>query len=46
MSNREIATALDLSIRTIERHVSNIYNKIDAHSRVDATAFAIRHALI
>ena len=42
MSNREIASALDLSIRTVERHVSNIYDKIGVHNRVDATAFAIR----
>ena len=46
MSNRELAAALDLSIRTIERHVSNIYFKIDAHNRVDATAFAIRHDIV
>ena len=46
MSNREMATALDLSIRTIERHVSNIYIKIDAHNRVDATAFAISYELV
>ena len=46
MSNREIASALDRSIRTIERHVSNIHNKIDAHNRVDATAFAIRHGIV
>ncbi len=45
MSNREIASALGLSIRTIERHVSNIYDKIGVHNRVDATAFAIRQHL-
>ena len=44
-SNREVADALYLSVRTVERHIENIYRKIDAHSRADATAFALRHGL-
>ncbi|MEA2619754.1 MAG: hypothetical protein QOC97_527, partial [Chloroflexota bacterium] len=45
MSNAEIAASLGLSVNTIERHVSNVYRKIDARGRADATAFAIRHGL-
>ena len=45
-SNREIAEALFLSPRTVERHIANIYLKIDAHSRAVATAYAFRHGLI
>lgn len=44
-SNGQIAARLDRSINTIERHVANIYRKIDARGRADATAFAIRHNL-
>lgn len=44
-SDREIAEQLVLSVRTVGRHVTNIYNKIGAHSRADATAYAIRHGI-
>ncbi len=44
-SNRQIAEALYLSPRTAERHVANIYLKIGAHSKAEATAYALRHAL-
>lgn len=42
-SNREIAGDLFLSPRTVERHIANIYVKIDAHSKADATAYALRN---
>jgi DNA-binding CsgD family transcriptional regulator len=45
-SNREIADALVLSVRTVERHITNIYGKIGARGRADATAFAIAHGLV
>ena len=38
--NREIAAALGLSVRTVERHIHNLYRKIDARGRADATAYA------
>jgi pimeloyl-ACP methyl ester carboxylesterase/DNA-binding CsgD family transcriptional regulator len=41
-SNGQIAATLGLSINTVERHVSNLYRKIDARGRADATAWAIR----
>ena len=44
-SNREMAAALCRSERTVERHLENIYRKIDAHNRADATAYAFRHRL-
>lgn len=44
-SNGEIAATLGLSINTVERHLSNIYRKIDARGRADATAYAIRRGL-
>jgi DNA-binding CsgD family transcriptional regulator len=45
-SNAEIAAELVLSIRTVERHISNIYGKTNSHNRVDAAAFAFIHGLI
>jgi class 3 adenylate cyclase/CheY-like chemotaxis protein len=45
MSSREIGNHLVLSVRTVERHVANIYAKIGAHGRADATAWAIRNGI-
>ena len=45
-SNRAIAVELRISERTVERHVSNIFNKLDVASRAAATAYAYRHQLI
>ena len=44
-TNASIAHRLALTVHTVERHVVNIYRKIDARGRADATAFAIRHGL-
>ena len=43
-TNQGIATALVLSLRTVERHTSNLYSKLGVHSRAQALAFALRHA--
>jgi DNA-binding NarL/FixJ family response regulator len=44
-SNREIAAALSVSERTVERHLENTYRKVGARNRADAAAYAIRHNL-
>ncbi len=44
-TSREIAEELSLSIRTVGRHITNIYTKIGARTRADATAYAIRHRI-
>jgi len=44
-SNREIAAALFLSPRTVQRHVANAYLKIGAHNKADATAYVLKHHL-
>jgi DNA-binding CsgD family transcriptional regulator len=45
-TNREIAAALVLSDRTIDRHVSNIFAKLRVSSRAAATAAAFEHRLL
>ncbi len=44
-SNREMAAALFLSPRTVERHIANIYLKLDVHNKAEATAYARQHRL-
>ena len=44
-SNREIADELFVSARTVERHIANIFGKIEVHSRTQATAYAFAHDL-
>lgn len=44
-SNAEIAHRLGLSIHTVERHAANLYRKIGARGRADATAYAIRRGI-
>jgi DNA-binding NarL/FixJ family response regulator len=44
-TNREIATTLVLSPRTVERHIANVYAKLGARNRAGVTAYAVRHGL-
>ena len=45
-TNKSIAAQLVLSERTVERHVSNIFVKLDVSSRAAATAFAYEHEIV
>lgn len=45
-TNKAIAEELHLSEKTIDRHASNIFNKLDVPSRAAATAYAYKHNLI
>ncbi len=44
-SNPDIARVLVLSPKTVERHVSNIFTKLDVSSRTAAAAYAHEHGL-
>lgn len=46
MFNKEIATTLNISERTVKNHISNIFKKIDVADRTQAAVFAIRYELI
>ncbi len=45
-TNQEIADALVISIKTVNRHRENIMAKLDLHSRVDLVRYAIEKGLI
>ncbi|MEU4604814.1 response regulator transcription factor [Kribbella sp. NPDC023972] len=44
--NRAIAHELQLSERTVHRHVSNIFTKLDVDSRTAAVAYGIKHRIV
>lgn len=43
--NKEIATSLNISERTVKNHISNIFKKIDVNDRTQAAVFAIKNNL-
>src|SRR4028119_1321572 len=45
-SNREIASALDISERTVRNHASNIYKKLHIFDRTQAVIYAVRRGLV
>ena len=45
LSNREIARRLGVSPRTVDRHVSDVYERIGVSSRAAAAMFTIEHGL-
>jgi len=46
ITNREIANKLNISEKTVARHLNNIFNKLDLSSRAAATAYAYQHGLL
>jgi DNA-binding CsgD family transcriptional regulator len=46
MTNRGIAGKLFISEKTVARHLSNIFTKLDLSSRTAATAYAYHHNLV
>ncbi len=45
-TNREIARALVISVKTVDRHRENIMRKLNLHSRVELVKYAIEKGLI
>lgn len=46
LTNREIAEALVISVKTVDRHRENIMHKLNLHSRVELVKYAIAKGLI
>jgi DNA-binding NarL/FixJ family response regulator len=45
-TNRRIANQLHISEKTVARHLSNIFTKLDLESRTAATVYALEHKLL
>lgn len=46
LSNKEIASALNLSVDTVKEHVQNILRKLEARDRAQAAVWAVRNKLV
>jgi DNA-binding NarL/FixJ family response regulator len=46
LSNKEIATTLDISVKTAMSHRERVMEKLDLHSRTDLIRFAIKRGVI
>lgn len=44
--NKEIASQLNISERTVKNHISNIFKKIDVSDRTQAAVFAIKNGVV
>lgn len=45
-TNREMACSLGVSVRTVETHIINIYNKLGVNNRIELMNVAIRFGLV
>ncbi len=46
LNNRQIAEALVLSPRTVERHLENLYRKTSTRNRAEAAAYAVANGMV
>ena len=45
-SNKEVASALDVTVKTAETHRSNVFRKLEIHSVAELVRYAIRNKII
>jgi DNA-binding NarL/FixJ family response regulator len=45
-TSKEVATTLNLSVKTAETHRTNLMRKLDLHSLVDLTLYAVRNGIV
>jgi two-component system, NarL family, nitrate/nitrite response regulator NarL len=46
MTNRDIATQLEMSACTVRHHLSKIFDKVGVHSRLELAMFAKNKGLV
>lgn len=46
LSNKEIATSLNICERTVKNHLFSIYRKIDVSDRTQAAIYAIKNDIV
>ena len=44
--NKEIAQRLGVRLNTVRNHVQNLLHKLDAHSKLEAVANAVREGIV
>jgi len=45
-TNREIATACDISVKTVDTHRGHVMKKLDLRNNSELTSFAVKHGYI
>lgn len=45
-AKKTIASTMHLSVKTVDRHCTNLMTKLDIHDRVDLTRYAIREGIV
>ena len=45
-SNKRVAMALRLSVKTVEKHRANLMRKLELHNTATVTLFAVRNGLL
>lgn len=45
LSKKEISRVMHISVKTVERHATNLMTKLNIHDRVELTRFAVREGL-
>ncbi len=43
LDNQSIAKQLDLSVKTVENHLTRLYRRLDVESRLEAATYAMKH---
>lgn len=46
LSKKEIAQKLSIAVETEHTHMTNIFDKLGVHSRLEALLFAVRHGIV
>jgi DNA-binding NarL/FixJ family response regulator len=46
LTNKEVAQQLNLSERTVNFHLNNVYSKLQVSTRTEAVVYALRYNLL